>query len=118
MRIGRLAVTATVHLDDGSTVSTPDDDRPFDRLLFERRFGEPWPIFSEDDKRGIADEHVLYMAWIQMHRPELAARTLTPDEFDTWLLGVASVDVDIVDPAEGGEDDAVLPTGATASTGG
>jgi hypothetical protein len=115
MRLGRLRVVATVVMVDGTTVATPDDERPFDRLQFERRFGEPWPVLDEDGKLGLSDEHVAYMAWIQLHRAELAGKQVTPDDFDVWMVDIASIEIDVSEPDEG---DAGLPTPATPSTGG
>ena len=116
MRIGRLRVVATITLDDGTQVVTPDDERPFDRVLFERRFGESWPPLSEDDTLGVTDDHLLYMAWVQTSRDDLAAHARRPEDFDTWLLRVVDVDVDVRHP-EVEEDAGGPPTPATPSTG-
>lgn len=119
MRIGRLRVVATIEMEDGSVEVTPSDERPFDRLQFERRFGESWPVLDEDGRLGVSDEHFEYMAWVQLHRSGLADHSVTPDDFDGWLVQAVSFDIEVTDPdAEDGEADAGLPTGATASTGG
>lgn len=114
MRIGRLRVVARVTFEDGTTATTPDDERPFDRLQFERRFGETWPVLDEDGALGLSDEHVEFMAWVQIHRQDIAAKRVTADDFDAWLVNVTDVALEVSDPGEG---DAGLPTDATASTG-
>lgn len=114
MRIGRLRVVARVTFEDGTTAATPDDERPFDRLVFERRFGETWPVLDEDGALGLSDEHVEFMAWVQLHRAAIADKSVTFDDFDSWLVGVTDVALEVSDP----EGDAGLPTDATASTGG
>lgn len=129
MRIGRLHVVATVTLDGGSKISSPDDERPFDRIQFERRYRESWPIVREKDptvldedglperELALRDEHWLFMAWVQTHRQEIAAGTVTLDSFDSWLVTVDSVELDFVKPPDADEGDVSLPTVSTASTG-
>ena len=49
MRLGRGVVTGRLTLDDGSVVTIPDDERPFDRIVFERKFDRTWPPLDEDE---------------------------------------------------------------------
>jgi len=116
MRIGRIGVVATVTMEDGSTVVTPADDRPFDRVVFERRFREEWPPLAEDSTLGVNDDHLLFMAWVQTHRAELAAKSLPVDAFDSWLVDVVGIEIEVVAPDDE-EEPSGPPSGAAASTG-
>lgn len=108
MRFFAAKVTATVTYADGSTAVTPDDDIPFDRLMFERRFGMDWMTWET-----LREEYLYFCAWVQLNRDALASKALTLDDFDPWMVTVAEVKFDIVEP----EGDAVLPTDSTVSTG-
>lgn len=108
MRFGAKRVTATVTTAEGAVLVTPDDEMPFDRLMFERRFDIEWLMWD-----SIREEYLIFLAWVQLNRAALAAKELSFDDFDTWMLGVAEVEFAVLGD-EG--DDAVVPTVPTAST--
>ena len=118
MRIGRARVTATITLEDGSTLVSPDDERLFDRTMFERRYRDSWPITDEDGNLALTEEHIAFMAWVQCNRAALASKSMSVDEFDTWSVDVVEIRVDAHDPTiDADEGDAILPTESTAGTG-
>ena len=106
MRFGDLNVTARITFDDGSVVETPEGDKPFDRLMFERKYEQRW--LGWDD---LVEEYLLFMAWVQLHRAPLASGALGLDGFESWLLDVERIEIDVR------EGDAALPTESAASTG-
>jgi hypothetical protein len=110
MRIGDKRVTTTVTLADGSSQVTPDDDIPFDRIMFERKYQVDWLGWD-----ALREEYLLFMAWVQLNRAALASKSSTLDDYDGWLVSVVSAQFDIQDDTR--EGDAVLPTDSTASTG-
>ncbi len=107
MKFGNLDVTATVTFEDGTELVTPTGDRPFDRLMFERRYQLRWLGWDE-----LMEEHLTFMAWVQLNRENIASGRLTFDAFDSWLLNVASVTFDVREP-----EDTALPTDPVVSTG-
>lgn len=129
MRIGLVAVTASITLEDGTVLVTPDDDRPFDRVVFERRCGRTWPPIdvdeSESDGDGdpkvdidTSDDLFLFMAWVQLHRTELASGALAPTAFDAWLVRVVEVEWEFRPPEPAPEGaDVTLPTVPAPSSG-
>jgi hypothetical protein len=66
----------------GATADTPRP-LPVDRIGFERHFGHR--LGGED----VTEEHILWMAWTQLHRVGLA-----PDTFDEWLPTVEDWNAD------------------------
>ena len=129
MRVGPATVVATITLDDGTVHVTPDDERPFDRIVFERKFDRTWPPLDEDETETDEDgdpkvtvdwseDLWLFMAWVQLHRAEIASGTLTHDAFDAWMVRVVEAEWDFRPPEPTPEGaDAAPPTDPAASGG-
>jgi len=127
MRIGRSTVKATITLEDGTVLATPDDDRPFDRIQFERKFDRSWPPVEEDEKDldedgdpkvkiDLSDDLFLFMAWVQLNRQGLASGALKASDFDAWLVNVVDAEWEFVVPeAAAPGADVAPPTDPAAS---
>lgn len=106
MRFGDLNVRARITFEDGNVVETPEGDKPIDRLMFERKYDMPWLGWD-----SLREEYLLFMAWVQLQRDDLA-RGVTPlSDFEVWMLSVDRIEIDVL------EGDAALPTVPAASTG-
>ena len=127
MRVGPATVVATITLDDGTVHVTPDDERPFDRIMFERRFDRSWPptVESETDvdedgdpkvTLDMSDDLWLYMAWVQLHRQGIAEDALPPRAFEVWCSRVVSDQWEWHTPPKP-EGDVAPPTDPAASGG-